>query len=235
MKVLVVTAHVDILPYLKSQASLAECQFVQYSHPLKALDNLAEIDPEVIVWNADDYPRHWKICRSFCPPRAASNPVALFLVTETGLAQDEINKAQHLDIDDLVEDGFFGDTLIEILRRRLPKDQSQPETILQVPATVVSPHPLSLPDGTGSLLLIHPLNHQLLIGSISKTEITSFSVDFTDVMDVLSFPVDLYIERATIHIGDFKREAILKTLPTTVEGRVSFLVLQLSGHPPVTD
>lgn len=222
MKILLVTANNDALPYLKSQPGLEACLFVQYSHPLKALDNMAAIDPDIIVWNADDYPRHWKIARIFCPPRSEDDPVLLFLVTEKGLGEDEEAKAQFLEIDDLAEDGFFGDSLVEILLRRVralpPADKA--------PASAVQPY--SLPDGPGLLLLIHPELQQLMIASIEARGQARITALFSDASDAKQFRPGLVADNAAIRIGDFSRPVTVRTLEVDAEGRVSFLILQLA-------
>ena len=33
---------------------------IRYRNPVKALDNLEEIDPEAVIMSARDFPRHWK-------------------------------------------------------------------------------------------------------------------------------------------------------------------------------
>ena len=33
---------------------------ISYNNPLKAMDNLSEIMPDVVLFNAEDFPRHWK-------------------------------------------------------------------------------------------------------------------------------------------------------------------------------
>jgi hypothetical protein len=231
VKVLIVTANVDVLSFLKASASLAECSFVQYSHPLKALDNMAEIDPDIIVWNADDYPRHWKICRSFCPPRAADKPVALFLITEKGLGTEEEEKAQFLEVDDLVEDGFFSDSLIQILERRLPTVTAPaaiPATV-EPPQPITANHPLAVPEGEGSLLVIHPELQQLLIGRIVSHSGPSFCVDFPEPDDAARFIPGQCLDTATLQINGVPHEVTLKTLPLSENGLASFLILQISG------
>jgi hypothetical protein len=239
VKVLLVTANPDALTCLRSQPTLSGCLFVHYAHPLRALDNLAAIDPDVIVWNADDYPRHWKMARVFCPPRPASEPTALFLVTDKGLGEEEENKAQFLEIDDLVEDGFFGDSLLRILERRLPSRQPGLEMPVDnlvdaaaAPETSVAPslpqdHPLALPEGPGQLLLVHPVIKQLMIGDIVTRGQAAIAVRFSDATDAARFSPGLIADNAAIRIEARNWLAIVRTLSVESDGLVRFLILQL--------
>lgn len=34
--------------------------FIHYTNPLKAMDNIDEVAPEIVLFSAADYPRHWK-------------------------------------------------------------------------------------------------------------------------------------------------------------------------------
>jgi hypothetical protein len=229
MKIVVVSAGSDILAYLKAQESLKSCLFVQYNHPLKALDNLAEIDPDIIIWNADDYPRHWKICRAFCPNRPLNQTVALFLVTENGISDEEEKKAQFLDVDDLIEDGFFGENLVAILERRLPQVGAETESAKTVSPAWLVRDPNEWPQGPGHLLVIHPGLQELVIAQIIESDGRSLNVGFADPQDLAAFKTDLYIEGCMICVGDTSRQAILKTVPTEQPDRVKFLILQLAA------
>lgn len=34
--------------------------FIHYTNPLKAMDNIDEVAPDIVLFSASDYPRHWK-------------------------------------------------------------------------------------------------------------------------------------------------------------------------------
>ena len=60
MKILVVAEKEHILQSIKKHLPPLGFDFIFYNNPVKALDNLAEISPELIIFSAEDYPRHWK-------------------------------------------------------------------------------------------------------------------------------------------------------------------------------
>lgn len=81
-------------------ASLVKAGFdtVSYDWLLKAMDNIGEIAPKVIVINSDDWPRHWKAMASFA--RALKSGARIFLVSSSGsLAEGEENKARALGVE----------------------------------------------------------------------------------------------------------------------------------------
>jgi len=229
MKIVVVNSGPDVIDYLKAQPVLQHCLFVHYNHPLKALDNLAEIDPDLILWNADDYLRHWKLCAAFCPARTSGEAAALILVCENGLDEEEQKKAQALDIADVVEDGFFGDSLLLILDRRLAQANHTGKSDRGVSPAYLVRDPAEWPQGPGTLLLVHPEIRQLVIGEIIDSDGRSLSVEFENAADQALFASEMYIEHATIAIGEKSREAMLKTIASENPGRIRFLILHLAA------
>ena len=35
-------------------------EFIIYRNPLKAMDNIEEVKPDIVIFSAADFPRHWK-------------------------------------------------------------------------------------------------------------------------------------------------------------------------------
>ena len=68
-----------------------------YRWLLKALDNLEEIQPHVIVINAVDYPRHWKVLVQHCKCNLKSQPKVI-LLTPVDFEDEEAEKAHHLGV-----------------------------------------------------------------------------------------------------------------------------------------
>jgi hypothetical protein len=121
MRILLVSIQLEIGNYLKNLPQADQWTIMQYSFPLKAIDNLLEIAPEVILWNYNDFPRHWKVVKSasaLMMPRPR-----FFLVSESPLTADEQQKAEALGVDFIGSAGFFADELADRLTASVATDE----------------------------------------------------------------------------------------------------------------
>lgn len=71
---------------------------IQYVNPLKAIDNLEEISPDVLICNASDYPRHWKIVVKEIRENRNRSEVATVLLIADDFDSSEANKATTLGV-----------------------------------------------------------------------------------------------------------------------------------------
>lgn len=90
---------------LETYAKQAGYDCVTYGWLLKALDNLEEISPHVVIINAVDYPRHWKILAMHTNVLRTKT---ILLVSPERFNEEEQRKACHLGITGLVR-GFSAD------------------------------------------------------------------------------------------------------------------------------
>lgn len=77
---------------------------IRYRNPVKAMDNLEEIDPDAVVVSALDFPRHWKVlaqCIRFS--RDKEKCVIVLLKGET-FPLEEAAKAVHIGVNGIVRE-----------------------------------------------------------------------------------------------------------------------------------
>ncbi len=77
---------------------------VRYRNPLKALDNLAEIEPDAIILSARDYPRHWKVIAATVRAERSKEECVLILLKGEFFPFEEAAKASHLGINGVLRD-----------------------------------------------------------------------------------------------------------------------------------
>ena len=96
----------------KVDAALASLSYdtIIYRWLLKALDNIEEIRPDIVVVNASDYPRHWKTLTQFIKSGIAGKIPDVILYVPKSFSETEKMKAQKLGIkgifDSCDEDGM---------------------------------------------------------------------------------------------------------------------------------
>lgn len=67
---------------------------ITYNWFMKALDNLEEISPSLIVLNAVDYPRHWKVLAQYIKD-SFSTKIVLYV---QDITEEEQKKAEYLNV-----------------------------------------------------------------------------------------------------------------------------------------
>lgn len=80
--------------------------FIHYRNPIKALDNIEEIKPDLVIFSAVDFPRHWKpfitVLRSFL---SKENSVFILLKGKQ-FPSEESTKASSLEVNGIISDDF---------------------------------------------------------------------------------------------------------------------------------
>ena len=141
---------------------------IVYKWLLKALDNIEEIAPDVIILNTAEYPRHWKTLVQFAKSGIGSEKVCVFLYEPVPLSNEDFMKAEALDVNGAFSDlsdntlsgilseinRFFGNTLEPVEKNELPAGDVCNEdnnTEIEVQFMFTDPGDNSFIHGTGML------------------------------------------------------------------------------------
>ena len=79
MKALIVSDSKHETDLIQTYTKQAGYDFITYSWLLKALDNIEEIDPQLVIINAIYYPKHWKILVQYILSVGIKSEVILFV------------------------------------------------------------------------------------------------------------------------------------------------------------
>jgi|WetSurMetagenome_2_1015567.scaffolds.fasta_scaffold76855_3 hypothetical protein len=71
---------------------------ITYHWLLKALDNVIEICPDLVIISTRDYPRHWKTFSSFVQSNISGKTPQIILYTDNNFSKTEQKKAYALNI-----------------------------------------------------------------------------------------------------------------------------------------
>ncbi len=119
MKALIVAESEMVLSECSQFLTEKGCDVIKYRWLIKALDNLEEIDPQVIIISVMDYPRHWKTFVQFINSTFSSNLPHVFLFASEAMGENEIRKASWLGVKGIVK-GFTTDEDKDILSAVIP-------------------------------------------------------------------------------------------------------------------
>ena len=103
MKALLIADNPQVIDNISQILETAGYDVITYKWLLKALDNIEEISPHLIIVSAKDYPRHWKTLAQYAQTVFASYKPQVILYAEGGLDDEEKNKAQALKVRGIFE------------------------------------------------------------------------------------------------------------------------------------
>lgn len=103
MKTLLILEDKDINTNLIAALKNLGMSIIHYRDPIKALDNLQEIDPDAVIISTVDYPRHWKPIATAIRAVKSRNSCIIILLKGQYFSYDEAAKAALLEVNGVVE------------------------------------------------------------------------------------------------------------------------------------
>ena len=103
MKALIVLDDKEKLSSMSEKLTNAGFDTICYQWLMKALDNLEEISPHLVIISAEDYPRHWKVFVQHIKAHFKNDNTKVFLLTSS-LTEEEQKKVKYLGIQDIIYD-----------------------------------------------------------------------------------------------------------------------------------
>ncbi len=77
---------------------------IRYRNPVKAIDNLEELEPDAIIVSARDFPRHWKVLTQTIRAEKDKNECVIVLLKGETFPLEEAAKAVHMGVNGVVKD-----------------------------------------------------------------------------------------------------------------------------------
>ncbi len=98
MKALVISDRQEIIDFVAPLLKEKGFDIIHYRWIIKALDNIEEIQPDLIVLSAIEYPRQWKTLAGFVQSGIGGNDVKVYLYDTEPLSEEDNEKAVELDV-----------------------------------------------------------------------------------------------------------------------------------------
>lgn len=153
MKILLVSEDNTLKNALKPLESSYYAHIMQYKDAHKAMDNMEEIDPQVVLFNALDFPRHWKVAVKMLREQKNYRQTLFVLLISENFRHEDAMKASWLGVNGLIsllemESGNLN-SLVDLIKRYLDLRPT-----------------LSDESREGELLFLDPANLRLCTGEI---------------------------------------------------------------------
>ena len=222
MKLLVVAQREDLKNLVVYHLNPLGFEIVFYSDPVKVIDNLDEIAPEMVIFNAQDFPRHWKpVLKLLRERRSKEQSVFVILVKDPPF--EEAAKASHLGINGIIDAGLSEKQqmhqLEQLYRRyRSMKDKRRFHRVI--------------PSEIDSLTLIfsHPRTLALVTGSLVEISIRGASFRPYDPSLTADLKRDDLIPTCTLRAGDQLLNISARVTRNKEEIGLQFRSFETGGH-----
>ncbi len=126
MKTILVIENPETQEKIRGHLGPLGFDFIFYQNPVKAMDNLEEINPDLIIFSAEDFPRHWKPFLSYFRMCKSRDEGLFILMIGENFPEDEADKATVLEINGMIETDL-DEKNIEILQDILARYNLLPE------------------------------------------------------------------------------------------------------------
>lgn len=196
MKLLLITSNDKTKEKVKSHFKLLGYDIIVYDNPLKALDNLYEISPQAVLFNAEDFPRHWKPFLQVLRQLFKREESVFIILKGELFDDDEALKAGSLSVSGVISENFENSEDINQLENILSRYLVHKE--LRGAPRISS----GMPRDT-EFIFNHPLNFKLITGKIVDVSFDGFRFE----PDLPQFTADIKegvnIPFCSLRFGDF--------------------------------
>src|SRR5574344_1693101 len=175
MKALVICNDDNLIAKLTSILERNGYDCITYHWLLKALDNVEEISPHLVIINAKDYPRHWKTFVQYSSSIEKTAPKVI-LIIDKDFSLDEKKKAQVLGINGLFpsecSDKDFESVLQivnpNLLKKEIKQTNYDDEKIIVSKASFIFSNPHHNNFVTGKVLSYANNNLEFLLDNVNQ-------------------------------------------------------------------
>jgi hypothetical protein len=223
MKMILVAAggaHVTALGYhLKPLGFTLE----HHTDPVRVIERIEELDPQAILFNAADFPRHWKPLLRLVREKKPREDLIFLLVATEGFEMEDAAKAAHLGANGILKENLTDKQelyrLEEIIRRYQSVQDKRSFTRL-VPQE---------PDELG-MAFTHPRRLSLVMGGIREISIQGSSFLPAANSLVADLSVGSELKDCSLKIEDQIITVSCKVTRNREELGLQFLSFQEGGH-----
>ncbi len=215
MKAIIISDDSNVISKLND--SLIEFGFdtIIYRWLLKALDNIEEIRPDLVIVSASEYPRHWKTLSQYITSGIGGDNTKVFLFNQNPMNEEDSGKAKALGIkgfiNSLEEDGLaeLKNLLSEYFPVKkevaeetpskpepeaaaveFPETESEAEEDFDIPtvSSIQETHKVSFNPDEACMIFQNPKTGNLITGSVVSYEnkTAHFTPDYPELAENLS-------------------------------------------------
>jgi hypothetical protein len=222
MKALIVARDDTLKNLLAYHLKPLGFEILYFSDPIKLLDELDKLEPQMILASAVDFPRHWKTLVKLLREKRSKEECVFVLLAGT-LPFEEAAKAIHLGVNGIVSAGS-GDKqqvrqLAQLYRRyRSVKDQRRFQRLVPSSRERVQ------------LVFVHPRNSAIVTGSLAEISIQGAGFKPADPESTADLRRGEQIPLATLRVGEDIITLVCQVSRNRGELGLQFTSFEPGGH-----
>jgi len=198
MKVLVISDSEDLKSRIEKHLASSGTEIIHYRHPIKAMDNLEELAPEVVLFSADDFPRHWKIFLVYLRSNESKESVPFVILHGKDFDYEEVSKATFLGVNGMVDESFQAEGEMQKLKDILARYKKIP---ISKPQEIVGLYRPSADDRV-DLIFLHPENLHLVRGKVTALSASEIHFSPADSEKTMTLEENSIISDCSLRLGD---------------------------------
>ena len=189
MKALIISEDENVYTTLDEILKKAGYDTIIYKWLLKALDNIEEIRPDLIVVSSSEYPRHWKTLVQFVKSGIGGDDVQIYLYEPTPVSAEDEEKARILGVN-----GCFSE--FEEFGKMVLQPAQEPQAEIEEPVVEEAPSPSEEPavTNTGHFMFTHPGSQKFISGKYFDYNGKTLSCSFFDESDLSTVKEEMIVE-----------------------------------------
>lgn len=195
MKILLVSERDELKGYIRRNFMPRGAEIIQYYNPIKAMDNLDEIEPDVVLFSAQDFPRHWKPFLIFLRDSKAREQCVFVILRSDDFDHEEADKAQALQVNGIVHERLHNRQelarLKDLVNRYRDIGDARTERRL-APSQI---------DRIG-FVITHPNRMEIVFGSVEDLSAAGVAFVPVDRQRTIDIEVGARIDVCSLRIGD---------------------------------
>ena len=195
MKILLVSERDELREFIKQNFIPRGAEIIQYYNPIKAMDNLDEVDPEVVMFSGRDFPRHWKPFLVFLRDTKPRDQCVFVILRGDDFDHEEADKAQALGVNGIVDEQLRDkqelSRLKELINRYRDIGDARAEKRL-IPTDV----------DTVRFVFTHPERMEMIYGHVDDLSATGVAIVPYDRHRIMGLPVGSDLSSCSLRIGE---------------------------------
>lgn len=194
MRILLVSERDELRDHIRRNFMPRGAEIIQYYNPIKAMDNLDEIDPEVVLFSSQDFPRHWKPFLIFLRNGKTREQCVFVILKGEDFDHEEADKAQTLQVNGIVHEQLSDRRELERLKELVNRyrDIGDMRTEKRLLPTEI--------DKVG-FLFSHPNRLEIITGHIEDVSAAGIAMVPTDRQRVMDLQVGSVIDGCSLRLG----------------------------------
>lgn len=188
MKALIISEDESVYTTLDDILKKASYDTIIYKWLLKALDNIEEIRPDLIVVSSSEYPRHWKTLVQFVKSGIGGDDIQIYLYEPNPISSEDEEKAKILGVTGCFSKFEEFEGLVKVEEKAEQEVVSTSST-----TTPVEEEKPSIPN-TGHFMFTHPKTKKFIIGKFFDYNGKTLSCSFNNIQDLNTIDNEMKIE-----------------------------------------